>query len=191
MKKTSIHWGKALLSLWLVYHLTAVVIVPNFNSLLGEMFGRFFIHYTNTLGISIPWQFFSPDPSVKVYWQYSLDYPDKEEGVIEREMELHQWPPSQSTQFFRASYYRKIYQSRMTSSTAETYHKLFIYWLCKKHPQALGINILTRFEPQPSLYETKLSRILDQSRLDRYKDLLSSVRAQSFPCRGRQQEEEG
>lgn len=81
------NWVKILLSLFIVYHLMILIISPNFHSVLGKEFGFLFIKYANTLNISMPWQFFSPDPTKIAYWEYNIEFlnPEGELGLADLE----------------------------------------------------------------------------------------------------------
>ena len=65
-------WVKAGLSLFLVFHLFCVLLVPNSDNYMGEFFLKvtqpylFFLELTNT------WNFFAPNPEPPIYIDYQL-----------------------------------------------------------------------------------------------------------------------
>lgn len=142
---------KLLLSLFVVYHLIAVLLMPNHHSFVHREFGWLFLPYANTLGLNTPWQFFSPDPSSHVYFEYEV-IPES----IDRDIEKHRWPPEDKSRYLVDNYMRLIYHSRFTTSSKERIETFLIPWLCRHHPGAREITVTTMSEELVSLDKARI-----------------------------------
>lgn len=155
------------LSLFLIYHLLAIFILPNFNSILGETVGPYVLKYATTLNISNTWQFFSPNPSMEIFWEYELEYNASVEDslsdeVIEKEMKVYRWPPLTSDEFYRVSFMRKVYHSRNSTQNQKSIRNFLIPWLCKKHPEAKSIFIRTVVKAHSNILQPELMNRMTQ-----------------------------
>src|SRR3954467_1869488 len=89
---------KLVFSLFLLYHLAVIVIMPNPSSLLGRKYSRYLTDYANSLGLNTTWQFFSPGPAPVFYLEYTIEKPGGEEDETS-----YQIPERR-----RASYYDEL-----------------------------------------------------------------------------------
>lgn len=130
------------LSIFVIYHIAAVVVMPNPGSLLGRKVARYFTDYTNTLGINTTWQFFSPGPAPVFYLEYELETAGENVG------ESLQLPPKRRASYYDELYNRTLYAMRFfVLAPMDTFERFFVPWLCKKHLEAEAITIRTVGEP--------------------------------------------
>lgn len=54
---------KICVSVFLVYHLSAIIVMPNQSSFVGRTLSPYFSKYSNQLGLSYDWSFFAPEPT--------------------------------------------------------------------------------------------------------------------------------
>ena len=173
---------KILISVFLFYHLMCIAIMPNYHSVLGKIFGPYFLKYANTLTLANTWQFFSPDPTVEFYFEYQLDLKSKEldagseasaeesfEDKLDGEMKVYRWPPKKNTFLYRPSYFRRIYHSRLATRDQYRMKKFFIPWVCKKHPDAIRINLRSVSGLSPLMHDSALEKELESKTNFEYK----------------------
>src|SRR6476469_7797231 len=87
---------KAFLSLFLVFHLSAVVLAPNCQTYLGKVAAPLFEPYLNFFEFMASWSFFAPDPGpppVFIEWESV----DKNSTTLES----NRWPILPNPYFFR------------------------------------------------------------------------------------------
>lgn len=154
-------WIKLGLSVFVIYHLFVVLTVPNPQSYLTREVASFILPYANTLSINTPWQFFSPEPSSYVYYEYEV-IPDS----LDEEMKTYQWPPKDRSEYLIDNYMRLIYHSRFSTSSEQRIHQFFLPWLCRYHPEAREITMRIMSEELVSLDKAvivggPLSNLLD------------------------------
>ena len=58
---------KLILSIWLVYHLFVISVVPNFSSFAKRYGGDWLAKYANLIMINARWDMFAPNPPASVY----------------------------------------------------------------------------------------------------------------------------
>jgi hypothetical protein len=151
-------YGPFLASIFLVYHFGSALVLPNADSYLERTIGAMFYPYANTLGFHTPWQFFSPNPSRHVYFEYEVQFTDKDS-------EVHRWPPeSESLTLFSQNLLRLVYHSRFTTSSPERKHYFLVAYLCDRHEGAENIGLQTWSEEIPSLERAAVdvSRVLSE-----------------------------
>ena len=150
---------RILLSLFLVYHLIAVVLLPNPYSVVGRVFTPLFTTYASTLGMNTTWQFFSPNPMPHRYLSYtfsSSETAEEADKVIEGEDEDHYWPPRDRSQIWRENYNRQVYHSVVTTVLRDKTPTHLIPWLCQRHPGAVSISLYAHAKQLPSIERAKI-----------------------------------
>ncbi len=155
-----------------LYHICAIVLMPNPTSLLSREFAGFFLPYTNLLGFNTTWQFYSPEPASYLFYSYEVQVPDGE-TVSGR------WPPAKSDvpHMFQENYNRIMYNSRYVTSSAERVEKFFVPFLCRKAPGALTVSISTTLEELPPLEKARL----DSDAVDSMKNRMREIE-RDYPC---------
>ncbi len=138
MKATAVL--KALLSLFLVYHFLAVVILPMGSGLIIREVGHYFITYANQFGFNTTWQFFSPGPSPSFYLEYSygFDLEDNPEGY-----ETHLLPEKRVGTSWSDFYNRRLFSMRFMALNAERSRKYLAPYLCRLKPEAKTVTLRT------------------------------------------------
>lgn len=157
MEKKPFKWGQVLASLFLLYHLVAVLVLPNPGSYLDKHWGFLFYPYANTLGFHTPWQFFSPNPSRHVYFEYEIESAESDQAG--------RWPPLRSeSDSLWPNYMRLIYHSRFTTSNPERKLYFLSRYLCQSVPGAERLHLKTLSEEIPTLERAALSpdRVMDE-----------------------------
>ncbi len=145
------------LSVFLLYHLAAIVVMPNAGSLLGRKFSRYFTDYTNTLGINTTWQFFSPGPAPVFYLEYDIETAGAEEGVS------YQIPPKRRASYYDDLYNRTLYSMRFfVLAPIDTFEHYFVRSLCRQHPEAESITVRTVGEPVVNIERAGGSESFDE-----------------------------
>ncbi len=128
-----------LLSLFILFHLCAVLLFPNPSSILSRNLSFFFNDYGNLLGLNTTWQFFSPNPGAMKYIDYDV--------IVEKEDEFdiknYQFPPQGSQRNLKPNHSRLFYFAVRMVSSGENISRFFIPYLCRKHPEATSIAIKT------------------------------------------------
>lgn len=135
MKSAPIRVLKAGLSLFIVYHLLTVFIMPMGQGLVIRELGRYFVDYANLFGFNTGWRFFSPVPGSTFTLEYSFIYPDGAEG------EAHILPENRAPMTISDSYQRRMYAVRFLSLTPERMEKYMAPWLCQQDRRAESVNI--------------------------------------------------
>ncbi|MGE3759713.1 MAG: hypothetical protein AB7H97_18245, partial [Pseudobdellovibrionaceae bacterium] len=63
-------FSKVLISVWLVYHMATIILMPNGTSIVGRKYQHLFLNYANSISLNTTWNFFSPDPAHTIYLEY-------------------------------------------------------------------------------------------------------------------------
>lgn len=137
-------WIKGLLSLWIVFHLAVILVLPNGSSYLGRLWGNYLTPYANALSLNSTWNFFSPDPVHTMYLHYRVDYESKEstEGYL---------PPEKDQLVVDSSRRRFLYAMRFLLLDSTRFETLLGPYLCRQNPGASKISIRHVLETLPSL----------------------------------------
>lgn len=130
-------WVKVLLSLFIVFHLLAVLVLPNPNSILYRRL-PILVEYGNLLAINTTWRFFSPNPLIKTVEYETYEYDDFYDVI---KSESHLFPESVSGVGGREAFNRTMNYAMIASSRADWAQELLGPLLCKKHPNADEIAI--------------------------------------------------
>ncbi|WP_374033076.1 hypothetical protein ACES2I_09365 [Bdellovibrio bacteriovorus] len=73
MKKVKLLF-KTLLSLWIVYNIFVMLVMPNVGAYFGRVTANVVTPYANTVGLNAGWNFFSPEPAHPMYLKYTINY---------------------------------------------------------------------------------------------------------------------
>jgi hypothetical protein len=131
---------KVLLSLWVVYHLLVIIIMPNGGSYLVRRFGSYLLPYANTLNLNTPWNFFSPDPAHIMYFKYTVYFRDDFLNDIKDPIEGY-FPAGKEQGAYSASERRELYAMRYMIIDPKRVEKFLGPWLCSQNPGASGIKL--------------------------------------------------
>ena len=70
--------AKFFLSVFIILHVTTMVVVSNPGSILSRSLPHFMISYASTLGLNTTWRFFSPNPAGERYIEYEVHFNNEE-----------------------------------------------------------------------------------------------------------------
>lgn len=136
--------------MWILFHLSVIVILANGSSFLGRHGATFLLPYGNSLGLNASWNFFSPDPAHTMYLQYVVRFED-ENGNETREPLEGYLPPEKDQVVVDSSRRRLLYAMRFLILDRNRLETLMGPWLCREHPGASSIAISHVLEALPLL----------------------------------------
>lgn len=161
-------------SLFVLYNLLAMLLMPNPWSFLGRRYGFLVAPYANAVGLNSSWNFFSPDPAQTMYISYDIEYLD-EQGESQRGDERGTFPQASRHMVLDSNTRRELYAMRFMMIAPNRVQALFGPWLCREHPGATLIHFEEVVETVAPLDEAltlqeqslpDLSRTLPMSRFD-------------------------
>ena len=139
---------KAALSVLIVYHLAAVILLPNPSSILARRFGHWFTPYANEFVLNRTWQFFSPSPTASLYLEYEVITPENE---LDTNRETFVYPKSRKDGTVSDFYIRSLTGMRFLAIKDENFEKFFVPYLCRQHPGATALDIRSVVEELPPI----------------------------------------
>jgi len=146
------NWLKIILSLFIVYHLTVILVLPNGGSYLGRWFGSGLTAYGNLLGLNTSWNFFSPDPAHTMFLKYTVWF--DEAGNKEP---VHGFIPPEKEQIVLDSSKRRfLYAMRFLILDTTRMKVLLAPWICRQHPGSQLVKIEHLLESIPNLERAQL-----------------------------------
>lgn len=141
---------KALVHLWIVYHLVLILIMPNSGSFIGRYYQHWILPYTNTIGLNAAWSFFSPDPSMIFTMKYRALFLN-ELGEETRPSIEGEYPRYSSGNFINPIRMRELYTFRFFN-LFDSYRENYLFpWLCRQFPDATHVEIQAKVESYMSL----------------------------------------
>lgn len=148
---------KAGLSVFLVYHLSAVLILPMGSGIIIRELGGYVNRYANQLGFNTTWQFFSPGPSPTFYLEYSYGYPEGADlSAAEDPFEIH-WLPERRKGFAWSDFYnRRLYSMRFMALDSDRTRKYLAPFLCRQNPMASTVTMRSVFERVDSVEKARV-----------------------------------
>lgn len=160
------------LLIYAIYHICAIVLMPNPSSLLSREFAGYFTPYTNLFGLNTTWQFYSPEPASYLYYSYEVQVPEGEPLA-------GRWPLAKADvpSMLQENYNRFMYNSRYVTSTPERVEKFFVPFLCKKVPGAVSVSISGSVEQLPDLEKARL----DSEAINSMKQKMREIE-RDYPC---------
>ena len=133
---------KALLSVWAVFHVLAVLITPNRNTYLGALVSGVIEPYANFLELSANWNFFAPQPGPPIRLEYEAL--DAERGQIAHDF----WPALDSP-------WRQTTLSHFVMKDPNGGDRLIGNFLCHRNPAAKSVRIWRNTYGIPTAQEVK------------------------------------
>lgn len=154
-KKTTI-LIQALLSLWAVFHVLAVLITPNRNTYLGTKVSAVMEPYANFLELSANWNFFAPQPGPPMRLEFEAV--DREGMQIAHDF----WPALDSP-------WRQSALSHFVLKDQNGGDRLVGNFLCHRNPRSHAVRVWRNTYGIPSLEEVASGqrRIGDETRVVR------------------------
>lgn len=152
------------LSAWIVYHLTAVVLVPNSRNHIGQLVTPIMGPYVDFFEFTNAWSFFAPEPGPPpVYIEYELV--DARGESIRR----GKWPDMPNPFFLRERQNRRIAAAEFMMSSEVRAEKMMHGYLCRNFAEASSVRIWRVVHTIPTWQEVAEGkrRIGDEVRLER------------------------
>ncbi|UXR63562.1 hypothetical protein EZJ49_10795 [Bdellovibrio bacteriovorus] len=201
MKKVKLLF-KALLSLWIVYNIFVMLVMPNVGAYFGRVTANVVTPYANTVGLNAGWNFFSPEPAHPMYLKYTVYYPEpeitpenapeSEEGSgssspLEERDPVEGYFPVQNDKrdVPNITHKREWALMRYMVLDAKRLRILMGPWLCRQYPGAVSITMEHVIETIPFLDQAV--RFQDESMKDLSKEV-QSLR-ETVSCQGGMDEE--
>lgn len=149
MKKVKLLF-KAILSLWIVYNIFVMMVMPNIGSLFGQAVSSFVTPYANTVGLNASWNFFSPDPAHTMYIRYTVYYQDFDGNDLKEPLEGY-FPEEKNQGIKNATQKRNLYAMRFMVLEPKRLRILMGPWLCKQYSGATSVEMEHVIETVPPL----------------------------------------
>lgn len=146
---------KILLSVFGLYHLVVMLLMPNLTSFLGRELERWIAPYGNSVGLNATWNFFSPDPAHTMYLRYRVYY-ESAEGEELREPDEFYIPETKELPVKDFTLKRHLYAMRFMIIDPKRLETVLGPWLCRQYPQASLIEMQHFVESVPPLHEARL-----------------------------------
>lgn len=178
---------KGLLSLGILFHLLAILVLPNPNSILSREL-PVLVEYGNILTINTTWRFFSPNPLIRTIEYKTYNYKQGLNVPVEKEY-LFPEPPEGFIESLlgREKYNRTLNYSMLISSRPEWAEAFLSKVLCEKHQEVDEIAVFQvhrEFEPiekarvmnsrYDSLVRVKKRRVADFTCIENSKETEAS-----------------
>lgn len=154
---------KAGLSLFVVFHLFCVLLVPNSDNYAGNYFLKIMEPYLYFFEMTNNWNFFSPNPEPPVYVEYELL---DDQG---NSYSSGQWPDTKETYFWSDRQTRRISAADFMVNQELRAEKMMVGYFCHQIPQPHGIRIWRSMDtiPTPAEIVSGKRRIGDKIGTDR------------------------
>jgi hypothetical protein len=162
---------KILASVWIVYNICALMVMPNVTSYFGRVASKFVGPYANLVGLNAGWNFFSPDPAQPMYLKVVVNYPMAQDGEY-REPLITAFPfPESEKNNPSLTRKREWAVMRFMVMDPRRLRQIFGPWLCKLYPEAESIDMEHVIDTLPLLDEAVFKsevNLLDMSQERRF-----------------------
>lgn len=139
---------RLILSIFIVFHLFAILLAPNSQTYLGIQAAFFVQPYVNFLGLASQWGFFAPDPGPPpVFIEYELF------GDNGSSLGTKTWPEKKSSFWLRERQNRRIAVARFLVASNERTEKMMGPYLCSQHREARSVKLWRVVGTIPNLHE--------------------------------------
>lgn len=137
-------WVKAALSLFLVFHLFCVLLVPNSDNETGEFFLEFIRPYVFFFELTNTWNFFAPNPEPPIYVDYQLVDAQGQPYLDGR------WPDIKVPYFLRERQTRLITAADFMVNNEVSAEKMMVNYFCHLTPRPDSLRIWRIMETVPA-----------------------------------------
>ncbi|MNK08116.1 hypothetical protein D3C87_260440 [compost metagenome] len=133
---------KIALSLWAVYQIFVIMVMPNLGSYLGRSALPFVSPYASALGFNASWNFFSPDPAHTMYIRYMVRYDDVNNMQdSDKEPVQGYFPREKNKGIADMTRQRELYIMRFMIIAPKRLQYLMGPWLCRQYPGATSLEL--------------------------------------------------
>ena len=144
-------WFRRILSLFIIYHLVAVVFMPNPDNALVEKMKPVFKAYWMGLEFGSQWNFFAPEPGPSpLFIQYEIF--DKNNFLIVAD----RLPSYPDDYFFRDRQIRRLSLIRYVFQDDNKIYAIILPWLCRQYPDAESVTLKKTMLKIPSMIEVAM-----------------------------------
>lgn len=137
-------WVKAGLSLFLVFHLFCVLLVPNSDNYVGNYFSKIMLPYLYFFELTNNWNFFSPNPEPPVYVEFELVDTQGQAFLS------GQWPDARDSFFWRDRKTRRVSAADFMVNQELRAEKIMVSYLCHRDPRTHSIRIWRAMDTIPT-----------------------------------------
>jgi hypothetical protein len=149
---------KILASVWIVYNIFSLMVMPNVSSYFGRVTSKFVGPYANVVGLNVGWNFFSPDPAHPMYLKVVVNYPAESDGSY-REPVITSYPdPEAEAKVPSLTRKREWAVMRFMVMDPRRLRQIFGPWLCKQYPGAESVDMEHVIETLPPLDEAVFNK---------------------------------
>lgn len=155
---------RVVLSLFLVFHLFAIILAPNRESHLTTWSAPVIEPYLDVLSLSATWNFFAPDPGPPpIFLEWELL--DQKGGPVE----LGRVPAQQSPYFLRERQNRRLVSTRFMIFSNDRIEGIMVPYLCRDSKSVHSVRLWRVMHSIPSLSEVAEGKrkIGDEKNTDR------------------------
>lgn len=131
---------KGVLSLWIIFHVFLILVLPNSSSYLGRILPWWAVSYGNSLSLHSNWNFFSPDPAHSMYFHYKVFFQDQNQTDLQEPVEGY-LPSYKIDREMSLRHRRELYEMRFMVLKTQRIQKFIAPWLCKKYPGATLLQV--------------------------------------------------
>lgn len=131
---------KIILSVWIVYNIASMLVMPNVGSFLGRKYGIYLAPYANQVGLNASWNFFSPDPAQTLYIKYFVEFLNAD-GEMIKDPVVGYFPQEKNQGVMDITRRRELYVMRFMLIGPNRLQALFGPWLCRQNPEATSVHI--------------------------------------------------
>jgi hypothetical protein len=163
-------WGTILLSLFVVYHVATVLVLPNPSSSLSRQVSRFMIPYANQFSLNTTWQFFSPGPVPIFYFEYDIETSADLEAPV-GDAKTHTYPDRLEPRSWGDFGKRRRASASLFAMSSDWVPRYLARYICGLHPGAVALNIRVVLEPTTEMQkltwysrENEMSQRIDMPR---------------------------
>ena len=143
---------KFFLSLFILYHLAMILIIPHRRSMIHEYAMPYFPSYVHTLSLDTSWNFYAPNPIDYYYFEYEVIDSKNKVGTF-------RWPPSRKeVKRIYLNHNRLIYHARffLTLHERNISQYFILPYLCNLHSEAVEITVKVMFKNRPHFKKAKV-----------------------------------
>lgn len=169
---------KTFLSLWIIYHVFVIFVMPNSGSFLGRYFGSYLVSYANFFGLNSPWIFFSPNPPPEYKMKITLYQKDSDSVSKDQQPIEIDWPLKAQSIPISTTAIRNLYLMHFFIRAPNLIEQWLAPWFCKENNNIEFVNILIKYRTPPALDKARILTLdeLNQS----YEEVLYFEK--SFSC---------
>jgi hypothetical protein len=134
---------RGVLSVFLVFHLTCVLLAPNSDNYAGMALTPLIQPYLTFFEMTNTWNFFSPNPEPPIYVEYELL---DDQGSA---YQSGRWPEEKDPYFLRERQTRRITAADFMVNSEISAEKMMVHYLCSQRPGPRALRLWRVMETLP------------------------------------------